>query len=161
MWLLHITDHSTHHTSRIWACAAYAWVAKHLTYNMQRTMKEWLVRLLEGRTCFEEDDEPAAGEDGLVKAESSTSSGQSADSAAVREAVRERWTAMSPAVDVAAHGPRVGAGAASKAGVRAQARSGGGGSGTAARPPPAPVKKRRKLKERPFRLDAWAFSYAN
>ena len=109
MWTLHISDHSAQHTRRIWSCAAYAWVTKYLSYNMQSSLKEWLVRFLEGQSVFEEGEGKEEDEIGEGKAEGVEAEGTGEDKGKEKE--KEE------------------------------------------------VKPR--MKEKPFKLDAFAFSYAS
>ncbi len=48
MWLTQITDSSEEHTKRILRVAGWAWVCKHLNFNMQVKLKNWLLQFLNG-----------------------------------------------------------------------------------------------------------------
>lgn len=144
MWILHITDHSSEHTRRIWTGAAYAWVAKHLGWNVQKRWKEWLVRFLEGQSVFVDDDDgddtAAGGGNDEQGAEMGAKKLDEAVDVDVKGKQRERWTVE-----------RSGSGSATAAAAAE-------GASSSMSPP---KKKTRKMKEKPFKLDAWAFSYAS
>lgn len=140
MWILHITDHSSEHTRRIWTTAGYAWVAKHLSWNVQARMKDWLLKFLTGESVFDDDQADPSRERGPTAAAAHADAGE-AETAQhhdrdVKGKQRERWTAEPSTVD------------------RAESVPSAESSATAAAAP-------KKLKEKPFTLDAWAFSYAS
>ena len=49
MWQIQVNDHSESHSKRIWRAASYAWVMKHVSYNVQVTLKEWLLAFFTGK----------------------------------------------------------------------------------------------------------------
>ena len=49
MWQIQVNDHSDAHSRRIWRAASYAWVMKHCSYAVQRSLKAWLLEFLQGR----------------------------------------------------------------------------------------------------------------
>lgn len=49
MWLLQINDHSQEHTKRIWAAAGWVWVLKHVNFNVQCMVRDWLMLFLTGK----------------------------------------------------------------------------------------------------------------
>ena len=46
MWQIQVHDHSSYHSRRIWRAASYAWVMKHVSYQTQTTLKDWLLRFM-------------------------------------------------------------------------------------------------------------------
>jgi hypothetical protein len=49
MWQIQVNDHTEAHSRRIWQAASYAWVMKHVSYNVQKTLKDWLLSFFKGR----------------------------------------------------------------------------------------------------------------
>lgn len=49
MWQIQVNDHSEPHSRRIWRAASYAWVMKHCSYNVQLSLKEWLLGFFTGK----------------------------------------------------------------------------------------------------------------
>lgn len=49
MWYIQVNDHSEAHSRRIWRAASYAWVMKHCTYNVQVSLKQWLLNFFNGK----------------------------------------------------------------------------------------------------------------
>jgi hypothetical protein len=49
MWLIQISDLSEEHSKRILRCAESAWISKHLRYDMQASLKRWLLQFLTGQ----------------------------------------------------------------------------------------------------------------
>ncbi|KIW22818.1 uncharacterized protein PV07_11079 [Cladophialophora immunda] len=49
MWQIQVNDHSETHSRRIWRAASYAWVMKHCSYNVQKSLKEWLLAFFTGK----------------------------------------------------------------------------------------------------------------
>ena len=50
MWLIQINDLTEAHSKRILRSAESAWICKHLKYEMQVSLKEWLLQFLTGQT---------------------------------------------------------------------------------------------------------------
>jgi len=48
MWITQVSDLSEAHSKRILRSAESAWICKHLKYEMQASLKEWLMRFLAG-----------------------------------------------------------------------------------------------------------------
>ena len=48
MWLTQISDSSEEHSKRILRVAGWAWICKHLNFNMQVKLKIWLLQFLNG-----------------------------------------------------------------------------------------------------------------
>lgn len=53
MWLIQINDLSDEHSKRILRSAESAWICKHLRYDMQASLKRWLLRFLTGQRMTE------------------------------------------------------------------------------------------------------------
>ncbi|KAL6250145.1 hypothetical protein RBB50_002446 [Rhinocladiella similis] len=53
MWQIQVNDHSAEHSKRIWRAASYAWVLKHVSYNVQVSVKEWLLAFFKGEQVAE------------------------------------------------------------------------------------------------------------
>ncbi|KIW38454.1 uncharacterized protein PV06_09415 [Exophiala oligosperma] len=53
MWQIQVNDHSAEHSKRIWKAASYAWVLKHVSYNVQVSVKEWLLAFFKGEPVTE------------------------------------------------------------------------------------------------------------
>ncbi|KAH0842174.1 hypothetical protein AYO21_00201 [Fonsecaea monophora] len=49
MWQIQVSDHSEVHSRRIWRAASFAWVMKHCSYNVQLSLKEWLLAFFTGK----------------------------------------------------------------------------------------------------------------
>lgn len=49
MWQMQVNDHSHAHSRRIWRAASYVWVLKHVSYDVQLSLKRWLLAFLKGR----------------------------------------------------------------------------------------------------------------
>jgi hypothetical protein len=49
MWQIQVNDHSDAHSRRIWRAASFAWVMKHCSYNVQLSLKEWLLAFFTGK----------------------------------------------------------------------------------------------------------------
>ncbi|EXJ74397.1 uncharacterized protein A1O5_02693 [Cladophialophora psammophila CBS 110553] len=49
MWQIQVNDHSEAHSRRIWRAASFAWVMKHCSYNVQLSLKEWLLAFFTGK----------------------------------------------------------------------------------------------------------------
>ncbi|KAK5211842.1 hypothetical protein LTR47_003771 [Exophiala xenobiotica] len=49
MWQMQVDDHSDVHSRRIWRAASFAWVLKHVSYNVQLSLKEWLLAFFKGQ----------------------------------------------------------------------------------------------------------------
>jgi len=49
MWQIQVSDHSESHSRRIWKAASFAWVMKHCSYNVQLSLKEWLLAFFTGK----------------------------------------------------------------------------------------------------------------
>jgi hypothetical protein len=147
MWTLHITDPSREHTRRIWATASYAWVAKHLSFNVQEGLKGWLVRFLCGESVFA---------DGEVEKEC-TSTGKVGCS--VRDEVGIQEQGIDGGATTESRGGKRGGEEVVEAKIEAKMTD---------RPDlPKLTQKtettteKRRFREKPFTLDAWAFSYAS
>lgn len=50
MWQIQVNDHSEPHSRRIWRAASYAWIMKHVSYNVQLTLKDWLLGFFTGKS---------------------------------------------------------------------------------------------------------------
>ncbi|KIW20426.1 hypothetical protein PV08_01001 [Exophiala spinifera] len=53
MWQIQVNDHSADHSRRIWRAASYAWVLKHVSYDVQLKVKEWLLAFFQGEPVAE------------------------------------------------------------------------------------------------------------
>jgi hypothetical protein len=49
MWQIQVGDHSEAHSRRIWRAASFAWVMKHCSYNVQLSLKQWLLAFFTGK----------------------------------------------------------------------------------------------------------------
>ena len=49
MWQIQVNDHTDAHSRRIWRAASFTWVMKHCSYDVQSSMKEWLLAFLTGQ----------------------------------------------------------------------------------------------------------------
>lgn len=54
MWQIQVNDHTEPHSRRIWRAASYAWVMKHVSYNVQLTLKDWLLAFFTGKPVGKE-----------------------------------------------------------------------------------------------------------
>jgi hypothetical protein len=54
MWLTQVSDLSEAHSKRILRSAESGWICKHLKYEMQTSLKEWLMRFLSGERMEEQ-----------------------------------------------------------------------------------------------------------
>jgi len=48
MWLLQVHDQSSTHNKRIWRTASFVWLLKHLPYDVQGGMRDWLLAFCAG-----------------------------------------------------------------------------------------------------------------
>ncbi len=53
MWQMQVNDHSDAHSRRIWRAASFAWVLKHVSYNVQLSLKEWLLAFFKAQPVAE------------------------------------------------------------------------------------------------------------
>lgn len=49
MWQIQVNDHTDSHSRRIWRAASYAWVMKHVSFGVQLSLKEWLLKFFTGK----------------------------------------------------------------------------------------------------------------
>ena len=54
MWQIQINNHSEAHSRRIWKAASYAWVLKHVGWNVQSEIKAWLLKFMTGANVDKE-----------------------------------------------------------------------------------------------------------
>lgn len=49
MWLIEVNDQSDAHTARVWAAIGRIWILRHVNFNVQNMVKDWLMTVLTGK----------------------------------------------------------------------------------------------------------------
>lgn len=50
LWLIQVHDQSSSHDKRVWRCAGFVWLLRHFPYNIQKSLRDWMLAFLEGES---------------------------------------------------------------------------------------------------------------